>query len=99
MTRKLQPPLIPLKIEDFDFDGRWGSQGATIEQVGHNHFKIMLSHAPEHTDWANMVQFTITSNARGNDLRLDVDFLGGFTMPYGQETHPREFLGKPGAFT
>lgn len=63
-----------LSASDFTFDGPLGSQGATISEVGTNHFKILLGHAPEHDNWANMVQFSITGNARGNALRLDVVF-------------------------
>jgi hypothetical protein len=66
-----------LSVEDFDFDGPLGSQGAKIERVATNHFKVTLGHAPEHPDWCNMLQFRVKRNAKGNELRLDVCFLGG----------------------
>lgn len=66
-----------LSIEDFRFDGPNGSQGAVIERVGVNHFRITLGHAPNHPTWCNMLYFEITRNARGNSLRLDVGFPGG----------------------
>jgi hypothetical protein len=64
----------PLSVSDFAFDEPLGSQGATISEVGTNHFKLTLGHAPEHDNWANMAQFSITGNAKGNALRLDVFF-------------------------
>ena len=67
-------PVVELSVEDFKFDGPLGSQGTTIEKIGRNHFKVAPGHAPEHPDWANMVQFEITQHARGNSLRLDVEF-------------------------
>lgn len=67
-------PIVELSVEDFKFDGPLGSQGTTIEKIGRNHFKVKPGHAPEHPDWANMVQFEITQHARGNALRLDVEF-------------------------
>lgn len=66
-----------LSVEDFKFDGPLGSAGAAIERVDTNHFKVVLSHAPEHPTWCNMLQFQILQNARGNRLRLDVYFYGG----------------------
>ena len=66
-----------LSTEDFTFDGPFGSQGATIERVGTNHFKVVLGHAPEHPTWCNMLGFQILRNAKGNRLRLDVYFYGG----------------------
>lgn len=62
----------PLGIEDFSFEGPLGCSGAAIEQVGENHFRVTPGHAPEQPGWANMVQFTIVRNAKGNALRLDV---------------------------
>lgn len=67
----------PLSVEDFTFEGPLGSQGATIEAVGENHFKVTLGHAPNRPDWPNKLNFTILRNARGNALRLDVEFPGG----------------------
>ena len=66
-----------LSVNDFKFDGPTGSQGAKIEKVARNHFKISLGHAPEHTDWCNMLYFQIVRNAKGNQLRIDVEFQGG----------------------
>ena len=63
-----------LSVEDFKFDGPLGTQGAKIEKIGKNHFKITPGHAPEHQNWSNMLQFQITGHARGNQLRLDVEF-------------------------
>jgi len=65
---------IELSAHDFKFDGPLGSAGAKIEKIAKNHFRISLGHAPEHPNWANMLQFQITGNARGNKLRLDVEF-------------------------
>jgi len=59
---------------DFCFTGRLGSQGAKIARVGRNHFHIELGQAPGHPEWCNLLQFQILRNARGNRLRLDVDF-------------------------
>jgi len=64
-----------LSIHDFKFDGSLGSQGATITKIKKNHFKVILGHAPNHPDWANMLQFQITDHAKGNSLRLDVEFV------------------------
>lgn len=66
-----------LSVEDFKFDGPLGSQGATIERVDRNHFKISLGHAPNQPTWCNMLNFEILRNAQGNALRLDVEFTGG----------------------
>jgi len=63
-----------LSVSDFKFDGPLGCKGATIEKVGKNHFKLIPGHAPNHSNWPNMIQFEITGNAKGNTLRLDVDF-------------------------
>jgi hypothetical protein len=63
-----------LSVNDFKLDGPLGSQGTTIDRVGKNHFKVTPGHAPEHPDWSNMIQFEITGNAKGNTLRLDVEF-------------------------
>lgn len=63
-----------LEVGDFDFSGPLGSEGATIEKVGPNHFRMTLSHAPNQPSWANMAQFRIVRHARGNPLRMDVQF-------------------------
>lgn len=67
-------PGAELCVKDFRFDGPLGSEGARIEKQGANHFRITLSHAPTHPDWANNCQFEIVRHAQGNALRLDVEF-------------------------
>lgn len=66
-----------LSVDDFNFNGPLGSEGAKIERVGKNHFRVTLSHAPQNPGWSNMLQFEITKNAKGNALHLDVVFTGG----------------------
>jgi len=66
-----------LSVDDFKFDGPNGSQGASIGKVAANHFKVCLGHAPQQPTWCNMLYFQIVRNARGNPLRLDVEFKGG----------------------
>lgn len=66
-----------ISVGDFKFDGPLGSAGATVEKLAASHFKISLGHAPEHADWCNMLYFQIVRNARGNELRVDVEFKGG----------------------
>ena len=66
-----------LSAGDFKFDGPLGSQGAKIERLAANHFKITLGHAPNQPTWCNMLYFQITRNAKGNKLRVDVEFPGG----------------------
>ncbi len=63
-----------LRVEDFCFDGPLGSEGAKIEKAGDNHFRVTLSSAPTHADWANNCQFHIVRNAQGKALRLEVRF-------------------------
>ena len=79
-------PAAELSVDDFFFDGPLGSDGATIEKVGTNHFKITLGHAPEHPDWCNMLYFNIARNARGNSIRLDVCFNGGDTYRFNHNS-------------
>jgi hypothetical protein len=76
-----------LSVEDFTFDGPFGSQGARIDKVDRNHFKVTLGHAPGHTDWCNMLQFQILRNAKGNSLQLDVCFLGGNAYRFNHYPH------------
>ena len=87
-TRHLLSPLLglllvagawsaPLSVEDFSFEGPLGSDGATIEAVGENHFRVTLGHAPTHPDWPNKLNFRILRHAKGNSLNLDVVFGGG----------------------
>jgi len=66
-----------LSVDDFKFDGPLGCQGAKVEKFAENHFKISLGHAPEHPDWCNMLYFQIVRNAKGNKLRVDVQFKAG----------------------
>jgi hypothetical protein len=66
-----------ISVDDFRFDGPNGSQGASIERVGENHFRVSLGHAPKQPTWCNMLYFQILRNAKGNSLRLDVEFKGG----------------------
>lgn len=63
-----------LSVEDFRFAGPLGSEGARIEKLDAAHFRVTLSHAPDHPDWANNCQFEIVRHAKGNPLRLDVKF-------------------------
>ncbi len=76
-----------LSTRDFKFDGPFGSEGATIQRVGVNHFKVVLGHAPEHPTWCNMLQFHILQNAKGNRLRLDVYFYGGDAYRFNHYAH------------
>jgi hypothetical protein len=62
-----------LTENDFKFDGPLGSQGAVIEKLGENLFRVILGHAPEQPEWNNKLNFQITRNARGNDLVLIVE--------------------------
>lgn len=73
-----------LSVEDFNFDGPHGSDGARIEKMGENHFKVALAHAPNHPEWPNKLNFEITQNAKGNDLRLEVEFDGGPGMSFNE---------------
>ncbi|MDD4102480.1 MAG: SUMF1/EgtB/PvdO family nonheme iron enzyme [Kiritimatiellae bacterium] len=54
-----------LSASDFSFDGPLGSRGATVEKLGHDHFRVNLTTAPGSSDWSNMCQFMITNNAVG----------------------------------
>jgi len=76
-----------LRCEDFRFDGPFGCQGAMIERLQRNHFKITLGHAPGHSDWCNMLGFQILRNAKGNALKLDVCFLGGNAYRFNHYDH------------
>lgn len=76
-----------LSIDDFKFDGPFGSEGATIKSVGPNHFAVVLGHAPGHPTWCNMLQFQILQNAKGNQLRLDVYFYGGDAYRFNHYTY------------
>ncbi len=73
-----------LNAEDFKFDGPLGSHGTTIQKISRNHFKVTLGQAQQHKSWSNKLQFQITKNARGNDLKLDVVYPGGTSMPFNE---------------
>lgn len=66
--------MTELRAQDFSFQGDFGSQGARIEQVGRNHFRVVPGHAPGHPEWSNSLQFTIGQHAAGHDLRIDTEF-------------------------
>lgn len=72
-----QPSQRELSVENFRFDGPLGSDGARIEKLGRNHFRVTLGHAPNQPGWPNKLNFQILRNAEGNDLRLEVTFPGG----------------------
>ncbi|MGD8238159.1 MAG: hypothetical protein PVH68_06370, partial [Armatimonadota bacterium] len=87
-------PAAELSARDFTFAGPLGSQGATIERVATNHFKVTLGHAPEHEDWNNKLQFRILQNAKGNTLRLDVEFPGGPAYSLNEYFHSYSYDGQ-----
>jgi len=66
-----------LSVEDLKFDGPLGSHGATVKKIAENHFKISLGAAPKQPTWCNMLYFQIVRNAKGNKVRVDVEFTGG----------------------
>jgi Zinc carboxypeptidase len=74
----------PLSVQDFSFEGPLGSDGASIERIARNHFKVTLGHAPAHADWPNKLNFRILRHARGNDLRLEVAFDGGDAYSFNE---------------
>jgi hypothetical protein len=74
-SRADQPP--PLSVGDFSFEGPLGSQGATIAQVARHHFRVRLGAAPRQPGWPNKLNVRILRHARGNPLRLDVEFPQG----------------------
>ncbi len=94
-----------LSVEDFKFDGPLGCQGATIEKLGLNHFKITVGHAPEHPDWPNMAQFQIVRNAKGNAPTIEVQSVGAkqylihhysYSWSYdGRDWQPLHWKSKP----
>lgn len=74
--------LTFLNADDFKFTGPLGSEGAQIAQIDTNHFKITLDHAPSRPKWPNNLYFEIEQNARGNNLRLEVEFRGGSSYAF-----------------
>ena len=87
LAAAITAPAGELAVEDFTFDGPLGCQGARIEKLGRNHFKVTLGHAPQHTDWCNMLGFQILRNAKGNSLQLDVYFHGGNAYRFNHYPH------------
>jgi len=71
-----------LTVDDFVFDGPLGCADATIERLGRNHFLIKPGHGPGHPEWTNIANFAIRQGARGNALRVDVAFDGGWDMAF-----------------
>jgi hypothetical protein len=67
----------PLTVDDFSFEGPLGSQGATITQVARDHFRVRLGAAPHQPGWPNKLNVRILRHARGQPLRLDVEFPQG----------------------
>lgn len=61
---------VELEVANFDFGGEFGSAGASLSKLGSNRFRIQLSHAPNHPEWPNLCQFTLTG-AAGASLRLE----------------------------
>lgn len=74
----------PLSVDDFSFEGPLGSQGASVEEVGRNHFRVQLGAAPNQPGWPNKLNFRIIRNARGNELRLDVVFPQGQNYSFNE---------------
>lgn len=62
-----------LSEENFVFDGPLGSEGASIEKIDKNVFRVTLGHAPNQPEWNNKLNFQIKDNAKGNDLVLVVE--------------------------
>ena len=73
-----------LSVDDFSFEGPLGSQGASVEEVGRNHFRVRLGAAPNQPGWPNKLNFRILRNARGNQLRLDVVFPQGQNYSFNE---------------
>lgn len=61
-----------LSLADFSLDGEYGSQGAVLEHIGVNHFRMTLGTAPNRPTWTNKPQFIIRRHAKGNRLRMDI---------------------------
>ncbi len=83
-----------LTVDDFTFQGPLGSDGARIEPVGRNHFRVTLSHAPNHVEWPNKLNFRILRHARGNQLRIDVVFPEGKGMAFNEYHQSFSYDGK-----
>lgn len=61
-----------LSAADFILNGEYGSEGATVTEIGPNHFCLTLGTAPQQPTWTNKPQFAIAANAKGVRLRLEV---------------------------
>ena len=83
-----------ISVADFKFDGPLGNDGAKAQKLGPGHFKITLGHAPEHPDWCNMVYFQIVRNAKGNRLRVDVEFPGGDAFRFNHNSITWSYDGR-----
>lgn len=83
-----------LEVGDFNFSGPLGSDGARIEKLGKNHFRVTLGHAPNHPEWPNKLNFQIVRNAKGNGLRLEVVFEGGKSMAFNEYFQSWSYDGK-----
>ncbi len=73
-----------LAAADFTFEGPLGSQGASIAPVGRNHFRVRLGAAPNQPGWPNKLNARILRHARGNPLRLDVEFPQGANYAFNE---------------
>lgn len=82
-----------LTVADFDFGPPLGSEGASIEKVGPDDFRITLGHAPEHPGWANHLQFRILRNAKGKALHLTVEFKGETQYAFSGNFHSWSYDG------
>ena len=94
MVREKGNVMEELRIQDFSFNGRLGSQGAKIEKAGVNHFRIQLGQAPGHPEWCNLLQFEILQNAKGNKLRLDVAFDGDPKFRFNHDVSTWSYDGR-----
>jgi len=87
-------PAGELSVEDFTFDGPLRSEGARIEKLGVNHFKVILGGAPKHSSWPNKLNCQITRNAKGHALRLDVTSPGGNKYAFNEYFQSYLYDGK-----
>ncbi|HTV02251.1 MAG TPA: M14 family zinc carboxypeptidase [Luteitalea sp.] len=74
----------PLTVGDFSFEGPLGSQGASIEAVAADHFRVRLGAAPKQPGWPNKLNLRILRHARGKALRLDVAFPQGTGFAFNE---------------
>lgn len=71
-------PERPLSIHDFVLEGPYGSFGASIAQVGENHFIFTRGKHPADELRASLPQFMIPKNFKGNPLTVDIR---GISLP------------------